>query len=281
MKQVISRFRRRKFAMAGLIWLLLLLVVAVFAPLLAPYSPEATNLSGILARPGAEGHLLGTDDLGRDVLSRLIFGARVAIIAVLQATAIAGIVGSLIGLAAGYLGGWVDGVVSRITDALLAFPPLLLAIAVVGTLGVGLQNAMIAVGIAMLTIFIRVARAAALEIREETYIEASRSIGRGNFAILVTRVAPNAFPPILVQLSFAAATALLAESTLSFLGLGVQLPEASWGLMAGRAYPYMVTQPWLLLAPSIVLSLTIMSFSIVGNGLRVSLPGKSSISESS
>ena len=234
-------------------------------------STDQQDLANTLADPLTGGHILGTDELGRDTLSRLIIGTRVAVLAAAQAVAIAMVLGLPPGLAAGYFGGSVDLVVMRITDAVQSFPPLILAISVVGILGPGLRNAMLAVGIVFAPNFLRIVRGAVLEVREETFIEASRSIGTPTIRIVRTRILPNVMPPLLVQISLAAGFALLAEASLSFLGFGVQLPNASWGLMLGRGYNNFSRQPWLIVWPGVLIALTVLAFNVMGDGLRDSI----------
>ncbi|MFT3854094.1 MAG: ABC transporter permease [Ilumatobacteraceae bacterium] len=205
------------------------------------------------------------------MLSRLIVGTRVAMLASGQAVLIALILGVPPGLLAGYFSGRVDLVIMRITDAVQSFPPLILAIAMVGILGPGLTNAMLAVGIVFSPNFLRIVRAAVLEIREETFIEASRSIGTPTSRIVRTRILPNVLPPLLVQISLAAGFALLAEASLSFLGLGVQPPRGSWGLMLGRGYDYLSRQPWLIVFPGLLIALAVLCFNVVGDGLGDSI----------
>jgi peptide/nickel transport system permease protein len=252
-------------------FIVFLLIIAVIGPWIAPYDPNAQDLANTLADPFQGGHILGTDELGRDTLSRLIVATRVAMQASAQAVIIAMLLGVVPGLIAGYVGGFVDLTIMRITDAVQSFPPLILAIAVVGILGPGLTNAMLAVGIIFFPNFLRIVRGAVLEVREETFIEASRSIGTPMSRIVRTRILPNVMPPLLVQISLAAGFALLAEASLSFLGLGVQLPQASWGQMLGRGYNNFSRQPWLIVWPGVTIALTVLAFNVMGDGLRDSI----------
>jgi peptide/nickel transport system permease protein len=264
----VRRFRQNAGAMIALAFIVFLIVIAIIGPWIAPYDPNKPNALNNFVDPFQGRFVLGTDDLGRDTLSRLIVATRVAMVAVAEAVAVGLILGTPPGLVAGYFGGWVDMVVMRITDALQSFPPIILAITVVGVLGPGLRNAMIAVGIVFAPNFVRILRGSVLEIREETFIEASRSIGTPTVRILRSRILPNVLAPLLVQVSLAAGFALLAEAGLSFLGLGVQLPDASWGVMLGRGYVSFARQPWLIVFPGVMIALTVLAFNVLGDGLR-------------
>ncbi len=268
------RFRRRfvtsKPSIVAACYVLLVVLIAIFAPLIAPFEPLEQDLRNSLQGPSG-GHWLGTDELGRDVLSRMIYGTRVSLLAAIQAVVIAIILGVPPGLLAGYFGGWVDTVVSRINDTIMCFPPLLLAIAIVGVFGPNLRNAMLAVGIIFAPRFLRLMRASVLSVKEETFIEASRSIGTPTSRILRTRVLPNALSPMVVQISLSLGFAMLAEASLSFLGLGVQPPESSWGAMVGRAYRFLDQSPTLVLFPGTAIVLAVLAFNVLGDGLRDSI----------
>jgi ABC-type dipeptide/oligopeptide/nickel transport system permease subunit len=270
-KRFLRRFRRNTGAMIALGFIVFLVIIAIIGPYITPYEPNAQDLLNSLADPFKGGHVLGTDELGRDTLSRLIVGTRVAMLAAGQAVIIGMTLGVPPGLVAGFFSGKIDLFIMRVTDAVQSFPPLILAIAVVGILGPGLRNAMLAVGIIFAPNFLRIVRGAVLEVREETFIEASRSIGTPTSRIIRTRILPNVLPPLLVQISLAAGFALLAEASLSFLGLGVQLPQASWGLMLGRGYNFFSRQPWMIVFPGVLIALTVLSFNVVGDGLRDSI----------
>jgi peptide/nickel transport system permease protein len=270
-RRFLRRFRQNKGAMIAFGFIVFLLLVAIFGPWIMPHDPKQQDLANIMADPFTGGHLLGTDELGRDTLSRLISGTRVAVQAALLAVSVGMALGVIPGLVAGYFGGWVDLVIMRVTDSIQSFPPLILAIALVGILGPNLRNAMIAVGIIFAPNFVRIVRGAVLEVREETFIEASRSIGTPTSRIIRTRILPNVLPPLLVQISLASGFALLAEASLSFIGLGVQLPQASWGLMLGRGYNNFSRQPWLIVWPGVIIALTVLSFNVMGDGLRDSI----------
>ncbi|MFV0256873.1 MAG: ABC transporter permease [Acidimicrobiales bacterium] len=269
-QRFIRRFKSNKLAVAALIYLILLILVAIFAGVLAPKGLLDQDLGNALADPG-QGGVLGTDGLGRDVLTRMIFATRVALVAVLQALLVGLILGVIPGLIAGYFGGWVDAIIMRITDAIMAVPPLILAVAIVGVLGINLRNAMIAVGVIFAPSFLRLVRGSVVAVREETYIEAARSTGTSSGRIILRHILPNVLPPLLVQLALTAGFAMLAEASLSFLGLGVQPPEASWGTMLDEGRRRMSEQPWLVVWPGLALSLTVLAFNLLGDGIRDSL----------
>jgi peptide/nickel transport system permease protein len=269
-RRFLRRFRRQPAAMAALAFLVVMALVGVFAAQLAPLDPNEQNLRAVLDPPGGE-HLLGTDDLGRDELSRLIYATRISLLASVQAVAVAVGLGVLPGVLAGYLGGVVDTVIMRITDAIMSFPPLILAIALVGLLGPNLRNAMIAIGVLYAPRFLRLMRGTVVSVREETFIEASRSVGSSTSRIVRRHVFPNVLSPLLVQISLVAGFAMLAEASLSFLGLGVQPPDASWGSMLGRAVRFIDRAPSLVIYPGVLIALTVLAFNVLGDGLRDSL----------
>lgn len=251
-------------------FLLLLLLLSIAAPVIAPYSPIAQDINNTLADPGPE-HLLGTDDLGRDVLSRLIHGAPATLYASFLAVGIAILLGVPVGLLAGYLGGWVDDAISRVIDALLSFPAIVLAIAVTGALGIGLTNGMISVGIVFSPQLARLVRARTLVVRQELYVDAARCFGGGIGRILWRHVLPNTVQPVIVQVTLLLAAALLAEASLSFLGLGIQAPGASWGAMLARAYQNMEIAPGQMYPPGLAILLTALAFNTLGESLRAAL----------
>jgi peptide/nickel transport system permease protein len=257
-------------AVVSISYLAMLLIVAIFAPVLAPYSPVAQDVSQLLLPPNAE-HWLGTDDLGRDVLSRLIWGAPNSMYASLLAVSVAIGLGVPIGLIIGFLGGWLDEVVSRFIDALLSFPPIVLAIAVTGALGIGLTNAMLSVGIVFAPFLARIVRAQTLVVKNALYVDASRGFGASTFYIIRRHIVPNAIQPVIVQVTLMLAIALLAEASLSFLALGVQPPAASWGGMLARAYNYIEIAPAQMYAPGFAILLTALAFNALGESMRVAL----------
>jgi peptide/nickel transport system permease protein len=264
--------RRNRGVLVAVGFLLFLLVVAVLAPVLAPYDPDAQELRARLQGPSGE-HLLGTDGFGRDVLSRLIYSSRVTLLAVVQALAVAIALGVPIGLLCGFVS-WLDRIVARIADALLSVPPIVLALAVVGVLGPGLTNAMIALGIVMAPSLFRLARSSAASASHELYIEACRSVGCSRWRLIWRHVLPNASSPLLVQTTFFAGVVILAEASLSFLGLGVQPPDSSWGSMLRDAFDNIFDGAWSLIPPAIMIMLTILAFARLGDGLRDALEGR-------
>lgn len=269
-----QRFRRRLFsntwAVLSLAYLVALALVAVFAPWVSPSELSDQDLGNVLAGPLDSG-VLGTDGLGRDVLTRMIFATRVALLAVFQAVLVGLILGVTPGLVAGYFGGWVDSIIMRITDAIMSFPPLILALAIVGILGANLRNAMIAVGIIFAPTFLRLVRGSVMSVRQQTYVEASRSIGTRSHRIIFRHILPNVLPPLLVQIALTSGFAMLAEASLSFLGLGVQPPDASWGTMLDEGRRRLSEQPWLVVWPGIALGITVLAFNVLGDGIRDSL----------
>lgn len=271
----LRRLRGDRVAMVALAFIVLLLVVALLDETLAPYDPNDQVLLDRLQGPSGE-HWLGTDGFGRDVLSRLIVSTRIAVIAAVQAVGLALVVGGGLGVVCGYRGGVVDAVVSRIVDSLMSLPGLVLALAVVGVLGPGLTNAMLAIGILLSPRFFRIARGATRSVRHETYIEAARSMGCRSTRILWRHVLPNIASPLLVQTSFAIGIAVLAESGLSFLGLGVQVPQASWGSMLDEAFSDFRESEFPLLPPIVMIVVTILTTSLLGDALRdaTSRPGE-------
>jgi peptide/nickel transport system permease protein len=251
-------------------FLVALLLISILAPVIAPYPPNDQNVSLLLAPPSAE-HWLGTDDLGRDVLSRLIYGAPNSLYASFLAVFIAVLLGVPAGLLIGFVGGWFDEISSRFIDALLSFPPIVLAIAVTGALGIGLTNAMLAVGFVFAPFLARLVRAQTLVVKSALYVDASRGFGASTPHIIWRHILPNAIQPVIVQVTLALAVALLAEAALSFLSLGVQPPAASWGGMLARAYNYIEIAPEQMYAPGMAILLTALAFNALGESMRVAL----------
>lgn len=264
------RLVHRRGAMLGLLIVLLFILTAVCASWIAPYDPLATSWSAVRKAPSAA-YLLGTDELGRDVLSRVIWGARASLLAGLVSVCISMLLGVPIGLLAGYLGGWTDGVISRLTDAMLAVPFLILAIALAAFLGPSLSNAMVAIGISATPVFIRLTRAQVLAVKVEDYIEAARAVGNPHWRIALRHVLPNVLPPLIVQSTLAIAAAVIAEASLSFLGLGQQPPAPSWGSMLNTAKNYVDSAPWMAIWPGLSIFLLVLSFNLLGDGLRDAL----------
>lgn len=264
--RVLRRLLGQPVATTALVFLVLVILMAVLAPWLAPYDPDQQDLLGRLQGPSAE-HWLGQDDFGRDELSRLMFGARVSLLACLQAVSIGVLVGVTGGVIAGYLGGRVDGLLGNLVDMLMAVPGLLFAITVVTVLGPGLTNAMLAVGLLLTPPLFRVSRATTRSVREETYIEASRALGFSTRRTVLHHVLPNMIAPVLVQITILLGLAITIEASLSFLGLGVQPPTATWGSMLSDANAYMAQAPHLIYVPGIMIATTVLSFSLLGDGL--------------
>jgi peptide/nickel transport system permease protein len=258
---------RRPMAMFGALVVVLFVLVAVLAPVLAPYPPARTDFTALRQAPSVA-YPLGTDEIGRDVLSRIVYGARASLQAGVISVLIALVIGVPLGLLAGFRGGLLDEVIGRITDALLAFPFLILAVAMAAALGPSLMNAMIAIGIASAPTFVRLTRAQVLAVRAEDFVAAARALGAGDGRILTRHVLPNATTPILVQATVTIAGAIIAESSLSFLGLGVQPPTPSWGGMLNVAKNFLVQAPWMAISPGICIFLTVLAFNLFGDALR-------------
>ncbi|PPQ43857.1 ABC transporter permease [Rhodopseudomonas palustris] len=254
----------------SLTFLLILLVISLLAPWIAPYDPVAQDIDAALAPMSAQ-HWLGADDLGRDTLSRLIYGGMASLYASFLAVAIAVLIGVPVGILAGYLGGWVDTMISRVIDSFLSFPAIVLAIAVTGALGIGLTNGMISVGIVFAPQLARLVRARTLVVRQELYVDAARCFGGSTARILWRHVLPNAIQPVIVQVTLLLAAALLAEASLSFLGLGIQPPDPSWGAMLARAYQNMEIAPEQMYPPGLAILFTALAYNTFGESLRASL----------
>ena len=261
---------RRKGALFGLIVIGLFVLIAVLAPWIAPHDPLATSWSAVRKAPSAA-YLLGTDEIGRDVLSRVIWGARASLLAGIVSVSLSLLLGLPIGLLAGYLGGWVDALISRMVDAMLACPFLILAIALAAFLGPSLTNAMIAIGISATPIFVRLTRGQVLAVKVEDYVEAARAVGNSRLRIALRHVLPNIVAPLIVQATLAIAAAVIAEASLSFLGLGQQPPAPSWGSMLNTAKNYVDQAPWMAIWPGVSIFLLVLSFNLVGDGLRDAL----------
>ena len=270
-RRLVKRFFRRRLSVFGLAVLLLILGLALFAPLFG--DPDTNDFDAVLTGPSAE-HLLGTDDLGRDTLARIAYGARVSMQAGVMATLLAMAVGVPLGLVAGYYRGWVDLVISRFTDLLLAFPFLILAVGLAAILGPSLRNVVIALGISALPSFIRVTRGEVLGLREQDYVSGAVADGAGDVRILRRYILPNAISPLLVQATVTVPEAIIGESVLSFLGLGVQPPTPSWGTMLSAAQSFLSQAPLLAVWPGVAIALAALSFNLVGDGLRDTLDPK-------
>ena len=268
--RVWAKLKRNRTAMVGFVLVALFVAIALLAPVLPIADPTATSWSDVRSPPSAE-YWLGTDEIGRDVFSRLIWGARASLMAGVISVAIAVAIGLPVGLIAGYFGGWIDQLISRITDALLATPFLILAIALAAFLGPSLTNAMIAIGLSAMPIFVRLTRGQVLAVRTEDYVEGAHAIGLGHPAIIVRYILPNVLAPVLVQATLTVATAIIAEASLSFLGLGQQPPDPSWGSMLNVAKNFLTQAPWMAWAPGTAIFLVVLGFNLLGDGLRDAL----------
>ncbi|MSQ74157.1 MAG: ABC transporter permease [Rhodoferax sp.] len=269
-QQAWRRFARRRAALLGVAIVLSFIVLALGAAWIAPLDPIATNWGAIRKAPSAA-YWFGTDEIGRDVLSRVIWGTRASLLAGVVSVSISLLLGVPIGLAAGFIGGAVDTVISRITDAFLACPFLILAIALAAFLGPSLSNAMIAIGVSATPIFVRLTRAQVINVKVEDYIEAARAVGNPPWRIALRHVLPNITAPLIVQATLAIAAAVIAEASLSFLGLGQQPPAPSWGSMLNTAKNYVDNAPWMAIWPGLSIFLLVLAFNLVGDGLRDAL----------
>ena len=263
------RTHRRVAAAAVLVAFLFL--VAVLSPVISPHDPLAVNADNSYLPPLSPGHIFGTDELGRDLLSRVLWGSRVSLPVAFVAVAVGLVGGGLIGLVSGYSGGITDLLLMRVVDALLAFPGLILAIAIVAALGPGLRNAMIAIGIVAIPLYARLVRASVLQLKQMDFVLATRSIGASPLRIVLRHLIPNLLNPIIVQASLSAGFAILAEATLSFLGLGAQLPTPDWGQMINAGASFLTNDPWLAIVPGAAISITVYSFNLLGDSLRDAL----------
>jgi ABC-type dipeptide/oligopeptide/nickel transport system permease subunit len=268
--EVLRRAAGARLAPFGAAVLLVAVITALAAPLVAPHDPLRQNLGNALARPG-RAHLLGTDNVGRDVMSRVIWGTRVSLLAGFLSVAIAALAGSLLGVVAGYAGGRVDGLVMRLMDAVLSFPPLVLALALGAVLGAGLTGVLIALGVVYTPTFARLMRGQVLAVKARDYVDAARALGAPGWRIAWHHVMPNAATPIVVQASLSVAFAILAEASLSFLGLGIQPPEASWGSMINAGRGYLQQAPWIVFGPGAALFITVVGLNFVGDAVRDAL----------
>lgn len=268
--QALRRLGRHRSAVFGAVVVLLFVAIAALAPLISPYGPAATNFLLVRKAPSLA-HLFGTDEIGRDVLARVIYGARASLLAGIVSVSIALAFGVPIGLISGYAGRWIDALLMRIADAMLAVPFLILAIALAAFLGPSLTNAMIAIGVSATPIFMRLTRGQTLAVKVEDYVEAARALGNPHWRILLRHILPNILPPLMVQATLAIAQAIIAEASLSFLGLGQQPPAPSWGSMLNTAKNFLEQAPWMALWPGLAIFLAVLAFNLLGDGLRDSL----------
>lgn len=270
MKDTWKRFKQNRFAFVSFLFIALILVVALFAKWIVPYDPYFMDSSSPLTSPNAQ-HWFGTDQFGRDIFSRILYGTQISLKVGLIAVGFSLFFGTIIGIVAGYFGGKIDQVLSRITDVLFAFPDILLALVIMAILGPSLTNLMIAIGIVYTPIFARIARGAVLSIRDSLYIEAARSMGVNSFQIMLRHILPNSLAPLIVQVTLSFAFAILAEAALSFLGLGVSPDTPSWGIMLSEAKDWMEISWWTAIFPGVAITLAVLSFNVMGDGLRDAL----------
>jgi peptide/nickel transport system permease protein len=266
-RRIVRVMASRWIVMIGFVLVLIFVILAIFAPLIAPYDPNIGNLKIVLQQPSHE-HLLGTDALGRDVLSRVIYGTRVSIVIGIVAVTIAGVVGMSLGLIAGFSGGWINMVIMRIIDAWMSIPPLIFALVIATALGPGLKNVIISLGIALVPGYCRMMCGEVLTLKENDYILAAYSIGSKKSRIMLRHILPNAFPALLVLLTLNIGFMIIAEAGLSFLGVGIRPPMAAWGAMVNDGYKYLYTNPLLSFAPGLSVVLLVLAFNLVGDGLR-------------
>jgi peptide/nickel transport system permease protein len=269
-RRALRKLLQRRPAVVGLIIVAAFIAMALFAPWIAPFDPVATSWGAIRKAPSVQ-HWFGTDEIGRDVLSRVVYGTRASLLAGVVSVSISLLLGVPIGLLAGFVGGVIDGFISRVTDAFLACPFLILAIALAAFLGPSLTNAMIAIGVSATPIFVRLTRAQVLNVKVEDYVEAARALGNPPWRIALRHVLPNVTAPLIVQATLAIAAAVIAEASLSFLGLGQQPPEPSWGSMLNTAKNYVDQAPWMAVWPGLAIFALVLAFNLVGDGLRDAL----------
>jgi peptide/nickel transport system permease protein len=263
-------FFRRKLVIAGLVIISILVITAIFAPLLAPYNPYKQDISQALSQP-SKAHLLGTDVVGRDTLSRVIYGTRTSLIIGIIAITIAASIGMALGLMAAYFGGITNALIMRFIDALMSFPMLIFALVLASMLGSGLKNVIMALGVGMVAGYARLMCGQALSVKQNEYITAARSMGASSLRIMLVHILTNCFPPLIVLITMMMGTCILAEAGLSFLGLGITPPGAAWGAMVNEGYKFLLTNPVLSFAPGVAIMLTVFAFNMVGDGLRDAL----------
>ncbi len=268
-----KKFKRNKLALLGALIIVSVILIAVFAPFIAPYDPTVQNYDSLLSPPSLE-HPFGTDDLGRDLLSRVIFGARYTLLVGIGVVAIVAVAGSIMGFLAGFYGGRVDAFIMRIVDIMLAIPALVLALAIAGALGGGLWNVIIAIGAVGWTQFARLVRGEVLKIRESEYIQAARALGASDFKIIFQHVAPNMLAPVIVYTTLYIPSAILWAASLSFLGLGVQPPYPEWGALIANGRSYLSFAWWIATIPGGAIMITVLGFNFLGDGLRDALDPK-------
>lgn len=272
-RRVMRVFFNRKLAVIGLVIIMVLIITAIFAPLLAPYDPNAMDMTQTLAQPSRD-HLLGTDSLGRDVLSRVIFGSRASLMVAIGAIGLATIVGEGLGLIAAHFGGIIFNIIMRLIDTLMAIPMLLIALLLASVLGGGEKNVILALGVGMISVHCRMMCGQAMTVKQNDYILAARAMGMSNLRMMFLQIVPNAFPSLMVVITVGLGTTILAEAGLSFLGVGVLPPSPAWGGMINDGYKYILTNPVLSFAPGVAIMLVVFGFNMMGDGLRDALDPK-------
>ncbi len=272
-RRTMRRLVKRRAALVGLVLVVFFITLSILAPIVSPYDPLATNWA-MVRKPPSVLHLFGTDEIGRDILARIIWGGRASLMAGIVSVSLALVIGVPIGLVTGYAGGIVDGTVMRLIDAMLAIPFLILAIALAAFLGPNLTNAMIAIGVSQVPVFVRLTRGQVLSVKHEEYIEAARAVGNPDRRIVLRHILPNIVPPLLVQATLATALAVIAEASLSFLGLGQQPPSPSWGSMLNIAKNFIQQAPWMAIWPGLAIFGLVLSLNLFGDGLRDALDPK-------
>jgi peptide/nickel transport system permease protein len=270
-RRFIRVFLGRPLVVVGVVILIFFLIAAIFAPILAPYDPYVGSLGDRLLPPGQNGHILGTDTVGRDTLSRIIFGARTSLMIGVVSVLIAASIGLTLGLIAGFFGGITNTIIMRFIDSIMSIPMILLALVIAALLGGGLVNVMLAIGIGMITVYARMMCGQVLTIKEEDYITAARATGASNLRIMFRHLLPNCFSPLIVIITMQFGVAILAEAGLSFLGVGIEPPGAAWGAMVNDGYQYLLTVPVLSLVPGVTIMVVVFAFNMVGDGLRDAL----------
>ena len=270
-RRFIRVFTSRSLVVVGVVIILLFLITAIFAPVLTPYDPYVQNLKEPLLQPGKKGHILGTDAIGRDILSRIIYGARTSLIVGVVSVLIAALIGLTLGLIAGFYGSLVNTIIMRFIDSMMSIPMILLALVIAALLGSGLTNVMIAIGVSMMSVYARMMCGQVLSVKENDFITAERAIGASNFRIMFRHLLPNCFSPLIVIITMQFGTAILAEAGLSFLGVGIEPPIAAWGAMVNDGYKYLLTIPVLSLVPGVTIIAVVFAFNMVGDGLRDAL----------
>jgi len=266
-RRILRVFFGRKLAVIGLAFIILEILVAIFAPLIAPYDPIKTDLESRLLQPSRE-HLLGTDSAGRDLFSRVVYGARTSLIIGISAVSISTLIGMTMGICAGFFGGWVYTVIMRFTDALMTFPNLILVLLISGLVGGGMKIVIFALAVGGIAGKCRLMCAQTLTIKQNDYVLAARAMGMGNMRMLLTQILPNAFPPLLVVITMQLGTVILGEAALSFLGVGILPPTPAWGRMVNEGYRFLLTNPLLSIAPGLAIMLVVFGFNMAGDGLR-------------